>query len=109
MSFDDTLAGRVRQLLAKRKNLAEKKMFGGLAFLLNGHMCCAVRKQELLIRLDFDEMDGALAEPHTCEFYHRGRPMKGWILVESSGLEDEDVLAGWVRKGVDFAASLPAK
>jgi hypothetical protein len=109
MAYDEKLAGRVRKLLAKRKAIAEKKMFGGVAFLLNGNMCCGLHGEELIVRLDPEETDQALASPHTRIFDMTGRPMKGWILVEPAGLAKKDALAKWVGVGVDYAASLPAK
>jgi len=109
MAYDEKLAGRVRKLLAKRKAIAEKKVFGGVAFLLNGIMCCGVHGQELIVRLNPQETDQSLARPHTRVFDMTGRPIKGWILVEPAGLAREDALAKWVRVGVDYAASLPAK
>ena len=109
MAYDEKLAGRVRKVLAKRKAIAEKKVFGGVAFLLNGNMCCGLHGQELIVRLNPEETDQALAKPHTRIFDMTGRPMKGWILVEPAGLAREDALAKWVRVGVDYAASLPAK
>jgi len=109
MAYDEKLAGRVRKLLAKRKAIAEKKVFGGVAFLLNGNMCCGVHGQELIVRLNPQETDQSLARPHTRVFDMTGRPIKGWILVEPAGLAREDALAKWVRVGVDYAASLPPK
>jgi TfoX/Sxy family transcriptional regulator of competence genes len=109
MAYDEKLAGRVRKLLAKRKAIAEKKVFGGVAFLLNGNICCGVHGQELIVRLNPQETDQSLARPHTRVFDMTGRPIKGWILVEPAGLAREDALAKWVRVGVDYAASLPAK
>jgi TfoX/Sxy family transcriptional regulator of competence genes len=111
MAFDEGLAERIRKQLGKRKDrdLVEKKMFGGIAFLLNGNMCVGVHKQDLIVRLDPEDTDGALAEPHTRVFDLSGRPMKGWILVESGGLKDEKALGKWVRLSVDYALSLPKK
>jgi TfoX/Sxy family transcriptional regulator of competence genes len=109
MAYDEELAGRVRGLLPKRKAIAEKKMFGGVAFLLNGNMCVGLRGEELIVRLNPEETDQALAKPHTRIFDMTGRPMKGWILVKSAGVASEDALAKWVSVGVSYAASLPAK
>lgn len=109
MAFDERLAERIRKRLGKRKELAEKKMFGGIAFLLNGNMCVGVHKQDLIVRLDPEETDEALSQPHTRVFDLSGRPMKGWILVESSGLKDEKALGKWVSISVDYAMSLPKK
>jgi len=109
MAFDERLAERIRKRLGKRKELAEKKMFGGVAFLLNGNMCVGVHKQDLIVRLDPEDTDKALAEPHTRVFDLSGPPMKGWILVESGGLKDEKTLGKWIRLSVDYAFSLPKK
>lgn len=109
MAFDEQLAGRVRKRLAAQKGLTEKRMFGGLAFLLNGNMCCGVHQHELIVRLDSAQTNAALAEPHTRIFDLSGRPMKGWILVEPDGLVDEPALANWLRLGTRHAASLPKK
>lgn len=109
MAFDERLAERIRKRLGKRKEFAEKKMFGGIAFLLNGNMCVGVHKQDLIVRLDPEETEKALAEPHTRVFDLSGRPMKGWILVESNGLKDEKALGKWISISVDYALSLPEK
>ena len=109
MAYDEKLAARVRKTLANRKGIAEKKMFGGVAFLLNGNMCVGLHGEELIVRVDPGETDQALAKPHTRIFDMTGRPMKGWILVKSAGVASEDALAKWVSVGVSYAASLPAK
>ncbi len=109
MAFDLTLAERMRKQLGKRKSLAEKKMFGGLAFLLNGNMCCGVHSDEMIVRLDPSQTEQALRERHTRIFDLSGRPMKGWILVQAGGLKTEPALAKWVEIGVKYASSLPAK
>lgn len=109
MAYDEALAGRVRELLGKRKGIKEKKMFGGLAFLLNGNMSVGLHGGELIVRLDPAETDAALARPHTRIFDITGRPMKGWIMVKPAGVAGEAALAEWVRKGADYAASLPRK
>ncbi len=109
MAFDEGLAERIRKLLARQKGLTEKRMFGGLAFLLNGNMCCGVHQRELIVRLDPEQAAVALTEPHTRVFDLSGRPMKGWILVEPAGLPEEPALARWLRFGTKYAASLPKK
>jgi TfoX-like protein len=86
MAFDEKLAARIRSHLGKRTGLAEKKMFGGVAFLLSGNMCCGVHRDALIVRLDPEETDRARAEPDTRVFDLTGRPMKGWILVDPKGL-----------------------
>ena len=95
--------------MAGRKGIAEKKMFGGVAFLLNGNVCCGVHADEMIVRLNPEETDQVLAKPHTRIFDMTGRPMKGWILVKSAGVASEDALAKWVSMCVSYAASLPAK
>jgi len=109
MAFDQGLAERIRKHLAGQKGLTEKRMFGGLAFLLNANMCCGVHRRESIVRLDPAQTGSALAEPHTRVFDLSGRAMKGWILVEPAGLADEPALAKWLRFGTNYAASLPKK
>jgi TfoX/Sxy family transcriptional regulator of competence genes len=109
MAFDERLADRIRNSLGKRDGLSEKRMFGGLAFLLNGNMCCGVHEQELIVRVGPEKTDSLLAEPHTRIFDLSGRPMKGWILVAPAGLVDQQALAKWLRMGIEYAASLPGK
>ena len=109
MAYDEELVARVRECLASQKGLTEKKMFGGVAFLLNGNMGCGVHRHELIVRLGPAQAEAALAERHTRVFDLSGRPMKGWILVEPAGFADEPALAQWLRLGTKFAASLPRK
>lgn len=109
MAFDTDLAARIRKRLGRRAGLAEKTMFGGLAFLLNGNMCVGVHGKEMIVRLDPADTDQALKEKHTRVFDLSGRPMKGWILVEPKGLAKDEALAKWVKTGLTYAASLPAK
>src|SRR4051812_20240175 len=110
MAFDEQLATRIRKQLGKRKGLAEKKMFGGLAFLLNGNMCVGVHGDEMIVRLAPDATDAALKQKHTRVFdLSGGRPMKGWILVQPKGLDTDATLQRWIDTGVAFAGSLPPK
>jgi TfoX/Sxy family transcriptional regulator of competence genes len=109
MSFDEDLADRVRQAIGHRTDLTERKMFGGLAFLLRGNMCCGVLRDDLIVRIPPDETAAALAEPHTRPFDFTGRPMRGFVVVEPSGWDDDDALAGWVARAAEFAAALPPK
>jgi hypothetical protein len=109
MAFDENLAARIRDALGTRAGLTEKRMFGGLAFLLRGNMCVGVHGSEMIVRLAPDETDAALAERHTRVFDLTGRPMKGWILVEPKGLTTEPALEKWLERAVKFAESLPAK
>jgi TfoX/Sxy family transcriptional regulator of competence genes len=109
MAFDEHLAARIRAHLGKRTGLAEKKMFGGIGFLMKGNMCCGVHRDALIVRLDPADTDRALTEPHTRVFDLTGRAMKGWILVDPQGLATAAQLGKWVDRAAKYAASLPAK
>ena len=109
MAYDEELAQRVRQLLASVDNIHERKMFGGLAFMLNGNMCCGVEKDNLVIRTGPDAYEDALAKPHARVFDMTGRPMRGFVYVEKEGLAGEVALRDWVNTAVAFAGSLPPK
>jgi hypothetical protein len=95
MAFDEALAERIRQRLARRKNVDEKKMFGGIGFLLNGNLLVGVWKDSLIVRVGPGVYKDAQLEPHVKAFDITGRPMKNWILVEPEGVEDEVAL--WFR------------
>src|SRR6516225_234470 len=109
MAFSEVLAERIRQQLAWRKGVEEKKMFGGVGFLLNGNMLVGVWKDSLIVRLGPDDGDEALREPHVREFDITGRPMKGWVLVEPEGVEGDDQLKGWIQRAMKFVGRLPKK
>jgi TfoX/Sxy family transcriptional regulator of competence genes len=109
VAFDEALAQRVRSRLAGQRGITEKRMFGGLAFLLNGNMCCGVHRQSLIVRLQPAHTELALSQPHARIFDLSGRPMKGWLLVDGAGLHDHEVLARWLGVAVDYARSLPRK
>ena len=109
MAYDEDLARRIREQLAAESGLTEKKMFGGLAFLLDGNMAVGLSGDELMVRVGPDGADDALALPHTRPFDMTGRPMKGWILVAREGIGDNRELGTWVARGVTFARSLPPK
>ena len=109
MAFDEALAERIRHLLARRKNVEEKKMFGGIGFLLNGNLLVGVWKDSLCVRLGPEQAEEALPEPHVREFDITGRPMKGWMLVEPESVTGDDQLQGWIRRAVNFVGKLPAK
>jgi len=109
MAYDETLAARIRQHLARRKNVEEKKMFGGVGFLLNGNMLVGVWKDSLIVRLGPDDGDEALNEPHVREFDIAGRAVKGWVLVDRQGIEGDDDLSGWIQRAMKFVGKLPAK
>ena len=109
MAFSEELAARIRQSLARKKGVEEKKMFGGVGFLLNGNLLVGVWKRSLVVRLGPEAGDEALLEPHVKEFDITGRPMKGWVLVGPEGVEGDDQLNGWVQRAVKFVGKLPAK
>lgn len=109
MAFDERLAERIRGSLGRRKGLAEKKMFGGIAFLLNGNMCVGIHKSALIVRLAPEDTEAALTQPHTKPFDLTGRPMKGWIVVEPAGLKTEAKLSKWIQVAAQYANALPAK
>jgi hypothetical protein len=109
MAFDEELADRVRDQLTARADLTERKMFGGIGFMLGGNMAVGVIAEELIVRLDPADADKALAEDGVREFDFTGRPMKGWVFVAPERLSEDAGLAEWVDAGADYAASLPAK
>jgi len=108
VAYDEELAERVRELLADRPDLTERKMFGGIGFMLGGNMCCGVLGDELVARLGPDG-DAALAEPHVRPFDFTGRPMSGFVLVGPGATESDENLDRWVAGCEAFASSLPPK
>ena len=108
MAYDERLAARVRALLAGRADVSERKMFGGLTFMIGGNMCCGVNNDELIVRLDPDHEEEALARPHARPMDFTGRPMRGFITVQPDGL-DGDRLDRWVHEAVALAAARPPK
>ncbi len=107
MAYDEDLAERVRAVIDARFD--ERKMFGGLAFMVGGNMACGIVGDELMVRVGTDEYDAALARPHAREMDFTGRSMKGMVYVGAEGLRDKRSLAAWVKRGVEYASSLPAK
>lgn len=108
MAYDESLAERVRDVLASRPDLSERKMFGGIAFMLCGHVAVGVIGDDLLVRLGPDG-ERALAEPHTRPMDFTGKPMKTTIFVEPEGTATDPDLTSWVEAGADYAASLEPK
>lgn len=109
MAYDEQLADRVRAVIALREQVSERKMFGGVAWMIAGNMACALIGGELLVRLSREDVDAALAEPLTRPADMTGKPMRGFVIVEAEAVASDEGLAGWVDAGADFAASLPAK
>jgi hypothetical protein len=106
MAYDEGLATRVREVLGDRPGLAEKQMFGGLAFLVSGNMACGVRGDDLIVRIAAESVQ---AEPGVRPFDLTGRPMKGWLMVGADGHAEDDDLRRWVDRGLAYASSLPPK
>jgi TfoX/Sxy family transcriptional regulator of competence genes len=110
VAYDEDLANRIRELMADERGVTEKKMFGGLAFLIGGNMSVAASGQGgLLVRVDPREGGALLAKPHVKPMEMRGREMSGWLRVDAEGLRTKRQLEPWVRRGVSHARSLPAK
>ncbi len=110
MAYDEELADRIRELLATDHDVAETKMFGGLAFLIGGNMAVSASGQGgLLLRCDPDATDALVGQPHVSRFEMRGRAMDGWLRVDAAAVETQDELERWVEVGVDYARSLPPK
>lgn len=110
MAYDEELAGRIRGLLAAETGVTEQKMFGGLGFLVDGHMAVAASSQGgLLARVDPAEGEKLLAKPHVQPMEMRGREMSGWLRVDAEALRTERQLGPWVDRGVSYARSLPPK
>jgi TfoX/Sxy family transcriptional regulator of competence genes len=110
MTYDDELADRIRELIAGEAGVTEQRMFGGLAFLIGGNMSVAASGQGgLMVRVDPEDTDALLAKPHAQPFVMRGREMKGWLRVNDEGVRTKRQLEPWVKRGVAYARSLPAK
>ncbi|MBF6557859.1 MAG: TfoX/Sxy family protein [Acidimicrobiales bacterium] len=110
MAYDEELADRVRELIGARMGVTEKKMFGGLAFLIGGNMSVSVSgKGGLMLRCDPEETDALLRKPHAGPFEMRGRVMDGWLRVDADGVRTRPQLERWVARGVEYAGSLPTK
>jgi TfoX/Sxy family transcriptional regulator of competence genes len=109
MAYDEHLAARIRAVIPPGTLAVERKMFGGLAFLVGGHMGCGVLSDRLMIRVAPDAYDRMLAEPYVKPMDFSGRPMRGFVYVEPAGIADEAALDRWVQRGLTFASSLAPK
>ena len=110
MAYDEDLANRIRELLADEAGVVEQKMFGGLAFLIGGHMSVAASGQGgLMARVAPEDTEALLAHEHVRPFEMRGRRMEGWLRVDDAGIATQDQLRPWVERGVAYARSLPPK
>jgi TfoX/Sxy family transcriptional regulator of competence genes len=102
MAYDEQLAARIRDTLAARADMTERRMFGGLAFLRDGRMCCGVVGQDLMVRVVEDEMPSVLRRPHVRPMDFTGRPLRGFVYVAPSGVATDDALGEWIAKGLAF-------
>jgi TfoX/Sxy family transcriptional regulator of competence genes len=110
MAYDEDLANRIRELIAADADVTERRMFGGLAFLVAGHMAVAASGQGgLMVRIDPHETEALVARPHAGPFEMRGRAMQGWLRVDAEGVRTKRQLEPWVRRGLAYARSLPPK
>jgi len=109
MAYDKQLADRIRKTLGKQPKLTEREMFGGIGFMLRGNMACGVIGEELMVRIAKEATEATLKEPGARIFDFSGRPSPGWILVNQRVLAKPAQLRAWVKRGVEYALSLPAK
>jgi TfoX/Sxy family transcriptional regulator of competence genes len=110
VAYDEDLANRIRELMVAESGVTEKKMFGGLAFLIGGNMSVAASGQGgLMVRVDPEQTAALLEKPHARPFEMRGRGMQGWLRVDAEGVRTKRQLEPWVKRGVAYARSLPAK
>ena len=109
MAYDEALADRIRDVLSARSDVSERKMFGGVAFMVAGNMACGVLGEDLIARLGEEEGEKALAEDGVRPFDFTGKPMRTTVYVSPERTADEEGLAEWVEAGADYAASLPPK
>jgi TfoX/Sxy family transcriptional regulator of competence genes len=109
MAFDEGLAHRVRTLVGDESSISERKMFGGLCFMTNGNMCFGVLGDEIMVRVGPRAYEASLALPYAREMNFTGRSMRGMVYVDADGLSEDDDLQAWLRRGLDFARSLPPK
>ncbi len=109
MAYDEGLARRVQSALGSLPGLTEKKMFGGVGFMVHGNMACGVHGPDLIVRLGPAPCDQAMSQPHVRVFDLTGKPMKGWIVVAVAGVAADADLRSWIEQGVAFAQTLPRK
>ena len=108
VAYNEELADRVREALSERTDVEEKRMFGGLTFMVAGQMCCGVLKNDFVVRVEPTDFDALVAQPHVRPFDFSGRPMQGMVYVDLDGLSDAEALRIWVKRGTDYVAAHPA-
>lgn len=109
MGFDEALAERVREALGPDVEATERRMFGGIAFMVRGNMACGIMEDGLIVRVGPDRYPQAVMEPDTRPFERTGRPMTGWVVVQPQGYARDEDLKAWVQEALDFVRTLPAK
>jgi TfoX/Sxy family transcriptional regulator of competence genes len=109
MAYVEGLAQRVMEVLSEQSGLVDKKMFGGVGYMVHGNMACGVNGDALIVRVGPDRYQEALAQPHVKPFDMTGRPMKGWVVVSAEGCQRDEALEAWIQRGVDFALTLEPK
>ncbi len=109
MAYDEGLAERIRRVVGSQPAAMERKMFGGIAFMINGNMACGVIGRDLMVRVGPDAHDSALSEAHARPMDFNGRPMRGMVFVAPAGVASDADLERWVERGASFAGSLPVK
>jgi hypothetical protein len=109
MAYDERIAARIRRVVANRRDVEELRMFGGLCFMVRGHMACGIVGDDLMVRVGPASYDEALAEPHVREMDFTGKPLRGMVYVDRNGTSGEAGLGRWVGRGVEHALSLPPK
>lgn len=109
MAYDDAVADQIRKTLKRRRGITERKMFGGMAFMLHGNMVCGVIKKDIVLRLGEDRAAKALQEPHTRKMDFTGRVIKTMVYLSPQGYQSEDQLRSWIGRAFDYVKSLPAK
>ena len=109
VSFDPEAAARVRRLLSGRDDVVERKMVGGLSFLVNGNMCCGITGGALMVRVGAESREETIREPHVRPMLFAGRSLSGFVCVEPAGYAADDVLASWVQRALGYVSGLPAK
>jgi hypothetical protein len=109
MAYDEGLAQRVRELLEDHPGFDEKKMFGGVCFLLHGNMACGIINDDIIVRVGAEKYEELLQLPYARQFDITGRAMKGWVMVSHDGHESDENLSEWIFRGVDYALTLPPK
>jgi len=109
MAFDEGLSQRIREILQNQQGVVEKKMFGGVAFMVNGNMSVGVVRSDLMVRVGPDNYEDSLSELYARPMDFTGKPLKGFVYVDQKGVEADKNLAYWVKQGLEFALSLPPK